>query len=174
MEPYVIWLIAALVLVGAEMLTGTFYLLVVGVGVASGGAAAWLGAYLTAQFIVAAAVGLVGVALLNRWKAVQPVPQAPEQSLDVGASVQVERWNEDGTARVLYRGTQWDARAVNATTPRTNPMYIQATETRDAPENRSIAGGPKLSLKSSESVRGPRAPAWTARCSSRTRPQRAP
>ena len=128
MEPYVIWLVAALVLVGAEMLTGTFYLLVVAVGVATGGAAAWLGASLTTQFIIASVIGLVGVAVLNRWKSVQPSPTAPEQSLDVGASVHVESWNEDGTARVLYRGTQWNARLVTATTLRTNPMYIHATE----------------------------------------------
>ncbi len=128
MEPYVIWLVAALVLVGAEMLTGTFYLLVIAVGAATGGAAAWLGASLATQFIIASVVGLVGVALLNRWKSVQPSPETTEQSLDVGASVHVESWNEDGSARVLYRGTQWNARLVTAATPRTNPMYIQATD----------------------------------------------
>ncbi len=128
MDPYVIWLVAALVLVGAEMLTGTFYLLVIAVGGATGGAAAWLGAGVTTQFIVASVVGLVGVALLNRWKSVQPSRETTEQSLDVGASVHVESWNEDGSARVLYRGTQWNARLVSAATPRTNPMYIHATE----------------------------------------------
>ena len=128
MESYVIWLVAALLLVGAEILTGTFYLLVIAVGAATGGATAWLGANVTTQFIIASVVGLVGVALLKRWKSVQPGPNVPEQSLDVGASVHVESWNEDGSARVLYRGTQWNARVASATTPRTNPMYIQATE----------------------------------------------
>jgi membrane protein implicated in regulation of membrane protease activity len=38
------WWIAAAVLVGAELVTGTFYLLAVGLAAAAGGIAAWLGA----------------------------------------------------------------------------------------------------------------------------------
>ena len=44
MSAYWIWWALAAVLVGAELVTGTFYLLAVGVAFALGGVAAWLGA----------------------------------------------------------------------------------------------------------------------------------
>jgi hypothetical protein len=30
--------------------------------------------------------------------------------LDIGGRVHVARWQADGSARVVYRGTEWDAR----------------------------------------------------------------
>ena len=53
MSSYWIWWIVAAVLVGAELITGTFYLLAVGVAFAFGGVAALLGAALPVQFAVA-------------------------------------------------------------------------------------------------------------------------
>jgi membrane protein implicated in regulation of membrane protease activity len=47
MSAYWMWWIAAAALIAAELLTGTFYLLVVGVAVACGGVAAWLEAHCT-------------------------------------------------------------------------------------------------------------------------------
>ena len=44
MDNHWIWWILATLLIGAEMLTGTFYLLAVGIAFAVGGVAAWLGA----------------------------------------------------------------------------------------------------------------------------------
>ncbi|HEX7328352.1 MAG TPA: NfeD family protein, partial [Casimicrobiaceae bacterium] len=52
-----------------------------------------------------------------------PPPQAP---LDVGQSVRVQGWNEDGTARVNYRGTQWTAELATPDTPRAETMFIVA------------------------------------------------
>ena len=46
MDNHWVWWILATLLIGAEMLTGTFYLLAAGVAFAVGGAAAWLGASL--------------------------------------------------------------------------------------------------------------------------------
>ena len=37
MQAYIVWFVAAAVLIAAELLSGTFYLLVIGVGVAAGG-----------------------------------------------------------------------------------------------------------------------------------------
>ena len=42
MSDYWLWWIAATILVGAELVTGTFYLLALGVAFAFGGIAAWL------------------------------------------------------------------------------------------------------------------------------------
>jgi membrane protein implicated in regulation of membrane protease activity len=50
-----------------------------------------------------------------------------QPSLDIGQAVRVETWNADGTARVNYRGTSWDAEPVTVDVPRAATMYIVAT-----------------------------------------------
>lgn len=49
MQAYLIWLLAGLALVIAELITGTFYLLVLGLGAFGAGAAAWLGSAAAAK-----------------------------------------------------------------------------------------------------------------------------
>jgi membrane protein implicated in regulation of membrane protease activity len=121
-----IWWIAAAVLIGAELVTGTFYLLAVGVAVALGGVAAWLGATLEAQFAVAGVLGVALTIAAHRWRLARASPplQAP---LDVGQAVHVESWNADGTARVAYRGSTWDAELATPDVPRVETLYIVAT-----------------------------------------------
>jgi len=59
MSAYWMWWIAAAALIAAELLTGTFYLLAVGIAVACGGGAAWLGAPIPVQWLIAGALGVV-------------------------------------------------------------------------------------------------------------------
>jgi membrane protein implicated in regulation of membrane protease activity len=123
---YWIWWILATLLVGAELLSGTFYLLAVGIAFALGGVAAWLGAVLPMQLLVAGVLAVVGTAAANRWRRrTGDAPQLP--GLDVGQSVRVEAWQPDGTARVVYRGTRWNGVLVTSETPRRHTMYIVAT-----------------------------------------------
>jgi len=121
-----IWWIAAAVLIGAELLTGTFYLLAVGLAVALGGLAAWLGASLPLQFAVAGVLGVALTIAAHRWRLARasPPPQAP---LDVGQAVNVETWHANGTARVAYRGSTWDAELEAPNGPHAETMYIVAT-----------------------------------------------
>jgi membrane protein implicated in regulation of membrane protease activity len=121
-----IWWIAAAVLIGAELLTGTFYLLAVGVAVALGGVAAALGATLEVQFAVAGVLGVALTTAAHRWRLSRASPplQAP---LDVGQAVHVETWNADGTARVAYRGSTWDAELATPDVPRAPTLYVVAT-----------------------------------------------
>ena len=44
-----------------------------------------------------------------------------------GKPVRVRSWNADGSARVDYRGTQWDGVPESAQTPHNDTMYIVAT-----------------------------------------------
>ncbi len=121
-----IWWIAAALLVGAELVTGTFYLLAVGIAVALGGVAAWFGAGLQVQFAVAGVLGVVLTIVAHRWRLARASPplQAP---LDVGQTVHVATWNADGTARVAYRGSTWDAELAAPDVPRDQTLYIVAT-----------------------------------------------
>ena len=47
--------------------------------------------------------------------------------IDVGQEVQVLAWNDNGTARVNYRGTQWDATVASPAEARAQTMYIVDT-----------------------------------------------
>jgi membrane protein implicated in regulation of membrane protease activity len=126
MSAYGMWWIAAAVLIAAELLTGTFYLLAVGVAVACGGIAAWLGWSAANQWLTAAILGVVGVMLLEGWKRGRGVtPQQP--ALDVGQMVHVQSWGPGRTARVSYRGSTWDAELATPDTPQAETMYIAAT-----------------------------------------------
>jgi membrane protein implicated in regulation of membrane protease activity len=123
---YWTWWIAAAALIGAELVTGTFYLLAIGVAAALGGVAALLGAGAEVQFAVAGVLGVVLTMIAHRWRLAQAEP--PQQPpLDVGQAVHVTEWKSDGTARVAYRGSDWDAELAAPGTPRAETMYIVAT-----------------------------------------------
>jgi len=126
MSDYWIWWIAAALLIGAELVTGTFYLLAVGLAVAIGGVVAWLGYPMTAQFTVAGIAGFVLTAAAHHWRVARS-PPAAQPSLDLGQSVRVLGWNADGSARVNYRGSQWTAELATPATPRAETMYIVGT-----------------------------------------------
>ena len=120
------WWIAAAVLVGAELMTGTYYLLAVGIALAVGGVAALLGASTPLQFVAAGVAGVALTIAAHRWRLQRALP--PQQPpLDVGQAVRVMGWNDDGTARVAYRGSQWTAELATPDTPRAETMFIVAT-----------------------------------------------
>jgi membrane protein implicated in regulation of membrane protease activity len=124
MSAYWMWWIAAAALIAAELLTGTFYLLAVGIAVAIGGVAAWLGAPIPVQLLIAGALGVVGTMLLQRWKRRLAASTATQPGLDVGQMVQVKSWGPGGVARVAYRGSTWDAEVAAPETSRAETMYI--------------------------------------------------
>ena len=126
MEHFWTWWIVAAALIGAELLSGTFYLLAIGVAVGLGGVAAWLGASEPMQFAVAGVLGVVLTIVAHRWRIAHATP--PQQpGLDIGQAVQVLQWNPDGTARVAYRGSEWDAELATPEAERAATMYISAT-----------------------------------------------
>jgi membrane protein implicated in regulation of membrane protease activity len=126
MEHFWTWWIVAALLIGAELLTGTFYLLAIGIAAGLGGVAAWLGADAPMQFAVAGVLGVVLTMVAHRWRLAHATPP-PQPGLDIGQSVQVLHWNDDGTARVAYRGSEWDAEAAKPDGARPETMYIVAT-----------------------------------------------
>jgi membrane protein implicated in regulation of membrane protease activity len=126
MATYWIWWMLAAVLVGVELLTGTFYLLAVGLAFALGGAAALLGANLPLQLLVGGMFAVAGTIVAHRWRMRHAEP-APQRGLDAGQAVEVVAWHPNGTARVNYRGTQWDAELVAPDAPRAHTMYVVDT-----------------------------------------------
>lgn len=126
MSAYALWWIAAAALIAAELLTGTFYLLVVGIALACGGITAWVGWSAANQWLTAGILGVAGVVLLWQWR--RGGGAAPRQlGLDVGQMVRVQAWGPGRTARVSYRGSTWDAELASPETPQGETMYIAAT-----------------------------------------------
>jgi membrane protein implicated in regulation of membrane protease activity len=113
MDDSTFWWVAAGLAVAAELITGTFYLLMVAIGLAAAALLAVTGIAKATQIAVAALVG-GGAVLVLRWarsrSAQAPQAQAnPDIHLDIGQTVHIAQWDADGSAQVHYRGANWTA-----------------------------------------------------------------
>jgi membrane protein implicated in regulation of membrane protease activity len=123
-----IWFgLAALALIG-EALSGTFFLLLLALGLAAGGASALVGVDRHWQLVVAGAVALVGLGVLRMTGVLKQraldASRCRDVNLDIGQSVQVSAWAADRTARIWYRGAHWHADLV-ADVPATPGTYTR-------------------------------------------------
>jgi membrane protein implicated in regulation of membrane protease activity len=111
MNEATMWWVLTGVLVALELVTGTFYLLMLGLGTVAAALVAMAGHGVTAQLVAAAIVGGVGAVLLAQWRKRQTSTRqdAHNQHLDLGATVQVDAWDDLGTAQVMHRGAAWTA-----------------------------------------------------------------
>jgi membrane protein implicated in regulation of membrane protease activity len=106
------WWVLAGAAIALELVTGTFYLLMLALGFAAAAVAAWTGATLALQIVAAAAVGGGATAAWHGWRvrhrAVKP-PAAADRDLhlDIGETLHINDWRADGTATVRYRGAAW-------------------------------------------------------------------
>ncbi len=125
MQAYFVWWIVAAVLVGVELTSGTFYLLVYGVAAAVAGVAAWLGAGTVMQMLTAGIIAVLGTLTLRHWKRTTAHPESTVQDMDLGQTVTLESW-QDGRGRVHYRGALWDAEAESAGVDSSRPLIIRA------------------------------------------------
>jgi membrane protein implicated in regulation of membrane protease activity len=83
---------------------------------------------LSTQLVAAAMVGGLGAVLLGQWRKRQTTtPQeAQDQQLDLGATVQVDAWDAQGTAQVKHRGASWTAVLAPGQIATTGVYRIQA------------------------------------------------
>ena len=110
MDHGIIWAVIGLVLVIVELLTGTFYLLMLGIAAFGAGLAAWMGVQFPVQATVAAVVSALGCYGVHLYRAKNKAQQmAP---IDAGMPASFESWVDAKArlARVRYRGASWDAR----------------------------------------------------------------
>ena len=128
MEMYLLWAVTGIVLIIIEMLTGTFYLLVLGIAALVAAAAAYLGQSFWVQAVIVAAVSVLGVILIKRFRGKDR--PASDQGLDIGQAVTLEAWisEPDGLARVKYRNAQWEAQVSGDRTPGGKVFYIHAVD----------------------------------------------
>ena len=109
MSPALAWAIVALVLVIAELVTGTFYLLMLGIAAFGGAAAAWLGHDFALQAVVATVLAAAGCYGVHLHRARADTKRMPP--IDLGMPASFESWLDARSrlARVRYRGASWDA-----------------------------------------------------------------
>lgn len=116
MAEWVLWFMAAGLLVVVEIFSGTFYLLLLALGFAAGGLIALAGWGLALQFAGAGITGAIATLLLAEsrfgMKKSLSVAHDSNMNLDIGNVLAVREW-ETGLggvrrARVSYRGAMWD------------------------------------------------------------------
>lgn len=109
MDDDVLWAILGLTLVIVELLTGTFYLLVLGIAAFGAALAAWLGQGFPVQVIVLAVIAALGCYGVHVYRTRNTTRQmAP---VDAGQPASFEAWVDPAArlARVSYRGASWEA-----------------------------------------------------------------
>jgi len=129
MDHATLWGVTGLVLVIVELVTGTFYLLMLGIAAFGAALAAWLGFEFSVQTVVAIVVSVVGCWGVHVYKAKNRAQQmAP---LDAGMPASFESWLDaaERRAKVRYRGASWEARVdgLEAIEPGAT-VYVLATE----------------------------------------------
>ncbi|MBH9576546.1 NfeD family protein [Inhella proteolytica] len=115
------WLLAG-ALVAAELLTGSFYLLMLALGAATGALCAHLGLGTQLQIVAAAAAGALSTFAWYRYRRARGAESTAIESnrdvnLDIGQTVQVGQWDSLGQTQVSYRGATWHAQFAGPGSP---------------------------------------------------------
>ncbi len=113
MQSFHVWLIIGFVLIIAELASGTFYILVLGLTAFVAAIVAWFGASFVMQGIAAATVGVLGCIVVSMVRRRAAVPAM--RGLDEGQIVKLDAWisRSDRLVKVRYRDALWEAKIVD-------------------------------------------------------------
>ncbi len=123
------WLIAGFVLIIIELVTGTFYLLVLGIAALLSAVIGYAGGAFAWQAIGAAVIAVAGVVWVRRYH--RSARRTSMQGLDVGQPTVFDTWvsRADGQARVKHRDALWDAHVVGGASGEVGEiLYITAID----------------------------------------------
>lgn len=126
-EPWVFWVVVAGMLAVAEMMSGTFYLLLAALGALAAGAASFVGAGMTVQILIAAGVTLANWFVLKKIRPDQTATdhrRNPDVNSDIGETVRIQSIDPSGKIKVFHRGAHWDAAMDNGYPAELNVDYI--------------------------------------------------
>lgn len=133
MTDWMVWFGLAGALVILEMFTGSFYLLMIAIGLAAGGLAALGGIGGELQLTVAAVIGIVATYGLRRSKLGRrskgDAARDPNINLDIGQTLVIDTWNrETRSTRAMYRGALWDVGLEEGADARPGPFVIREVQ----------------------------------------------
>jgi membrane protein implicated in regulation of membrane protease activity len=129
MDHSLAWAFVGLLLVITELLTGTFYLLMLGIAGFGAALAAWLGFDFGIQATVFVAVSAAGCYWVHAYRAKNQAQQMT--SIDAGQPASFESWVDQasGLARVRYRGASWEAQLDDSAALQPGAVvYVLATQ----------------------------------------------
>lgn len=117
METSTIWWLFSGAFVALELITGTFYLLMFALGLATAAVCAHIGLGITAQMLIGALVGGGAVVGWHVKRSARNIASATSDSnadvhIDIGSVVQVGHWDASGATLVIHRGASWSARLI--------------------------------------------------------------
>jgi membrane protein implicated in regulation of membrane protease activity len=126
------WLVIAGVMIVLELFTGTFYLLMIALGLVAGTLAALMGWTIEFQVISAAIVGAVATIALRRSRLGSTTKveatRDPNVNLDIGLPIQVDEWHAHSTgvhtARAMHRGALWSVEYAGKDKPESGTYVI--------------------------------------------------
>ncbi len=110
-----VWFGLAVVALIAELLSGTFYMMLVALGLAASGVVAYFGFGLAAQIATCSIIGVAGLVILKKTGVLLKKGHLKATSdinvnLDIGQHVEVKSWTNNRTSSVFYRGAQWQVK----------------------------------------------------------------
>ncbi|MBK1781232.1 NfeD family protein [Advenella sp. WQ 585] len=110
-----VWFGLAVMALIAELLSGTFYMLLVAFGLAASGIVAYFGFSLAAQVATCSIIGMAGLVILKKTgvllkKGHLKATSDSNVNLDIGQHVEVKSWTDNRTSTVYYRGAQWQVK----------------------------------------------------------------
>lgn len=112
MDPVMLWIIAGLVLIVGEMLTGTFYILFLAIGAFAAALAAHLQQPVVLQAAVCGVVAILGVFVLRKPLQNKMLKNA-DMKTDIGSIFKVDQAiTTQSSGRVPYQGTTWPAKNI--------------------------------------------------------------
>ena len=120
MNESTLWWLLAGAMVAVELVSGTFYLLMLSIGPVAAALAAHAGGSVTLQLVVAVVAGCGAVVAWRHYQKKEsslPASANRNVNLDIGEVVHVDQWMPDGTSSVKYRGAHWDVSLVTDAIP---------------------------------------------------------
>jgi len=131
MSDTTIWWLVTGGLVAMELTTGTFFLLMLAIGSAAAALATYASVGFNGQLVIAGGVGGLAVVWWSIYRKRHPglaASSSPEQHLDIGETIHVDAWDEQGSTDVKHRGANWKAVCSDSRALQTGLHRIQGIE----------------------------------------------
>jgi membrane protein implicated in regulation of membrane protease activity len=125
---FISWLVVATLFMLAEFGVGKLYLVSIGLACIYASAVSYSHGSVIMQLGVLALGSAIhyGIVLMIRKQG--PASAADEMPTDVGQRVEVIEWTEEGSARVMYNGKEWEADKAAGEMPNAEYGIIQAVQ----------------------------------------------
>jgi membrane protein implicated in regulation of membrane protease activity len=125
---FISWLVFGVLFMVAEMTSGSFYLLAIGLAFVYPAIGDLVGSSTDTQLAVLGA-GVVGhVLVVTIWRRRKPARAPIDSAAEIGDSVEVIEWLDECSAMVRYRDQVWTADKVRAEMPNASRGIIQSVQ----------------------------------------------